>query len=465
MKNIIVLGGSYGGARAARVLASGLQTDHRVILIDRNSHANHVYILPRLGVLPGHEHKAFIPYTRFFSPPSSPTPQDTSTDASDEPGPSTSRQSRPRHLFLHASAIKLNEHSVTLDRAFPEHGLPSTEIPFEFLVYALGSHLPAPIDLWTSDYGSDTEEEEEGSQRNEKPRYGGTKGEGIAWLKRFQDRVARSQNVLVVGGGALGVQYATDIATVYPTKHVTLLHSRNRLLPRFDPAMHTEVVKGLEDARIEVILGERLDLSSISNAKSSPDNNGRIVRTEKGREISCDLLLLCTGQLPNTGLLRELSPDSVDPLTGLAHVLPTMQLGILPSNEAEMEEEVTLYPHIFVIGDAADAFGAIKAGHTASFQAEVAAANILRLIEFDEKVNGRGDDDDDDDELKEHAQLQHYVPGPPQIKVSLGLRANAVYEVNGVVGRKNAEEPEDLYAHMMWPYFGFKDVTPEEMHL
>ena len=44
-------------------------------------------------------------------------------------------------------------------------------------------------------------------------------------------------------------------------------------------------------------------------------------------------------------------------------------------------------------------------------------------------------------------------------------RANAVYEVNGVVGRKNAEEPEDLYAHMMWPYFGFKDVTPEEMHL
>lgn len=43
--------------------------------------------------------------------------------------------------------------------------------------------------------------------------------------------------------------------------------------------------------------------------------------------------------------------------------------------------------------------------------------------------------------------------------------AKAVYEVNGAVGRKNAEEPEDLYAHMMWPFFGFKDVTPEEMHL
>lgn len=43
--------------------------------------------------------------------------------------------------------------------------------------------------------------------------------------------------------------------------------------------------------------------------------------------------------------------------------------------------------------------------------------------------------------------------------------AKAVFEVNGEVGRKNAEEPVDLYAHMMWPFFGFKDVTPDEMYL
>lgn len=36
------------------------------------------------------------------------------------------------------------------------------------------------------------------------------------------------------------VEFATDIAAVHPTKHVTLLHSRLRLLPRFDEAMHTE---------------------------------------------------------------------------------------------------------------------------------------------------------------------------------------------------------------------------------
>ena len=33
-------------------------------------------------------------------------------------------------------------------------------------------------------------------------------------------------------------EFATDIADVYPTKEVTLVHSRDQLLPRFDKWMH-----------------------------------------------------------------------------------------------------------------------------------------------------------------------------------------------------------------------------------
>ena len=36
------------------------------------------------------------------------------------------------------------------------------------------------------------------------------------------------------------VEFATDIKSLYPEKQVTLLHSRHRLLPRFDYEMHTE---------------------------------------------------------------------------------------------------------------------------------------------------------------------------------------------------------------------------------
>ncbi|KAE8190163.1 hypothetical protein CF336_g5428 [Tilletia laevis] len=66
-KNVVVLGGSFAGMHAATVLAQKLPPTHRVILVDRNSHFNHLYVFPRFSVLPGHEQKAFIPYTSIFS--------------------------------------------------------------------------------------------------------------------------------------------------------------------------------------------------------------------------------------------------------------------------------------------------------------------------------------------------------------------------------------------------------------
>ncbi|OBZ77598.1 Apoptosis-inducing factor B [Grifola frondosa] len=279
-KTVAVLGASYGGSSAARVLAQGLPKGWRVVLIDRNTHMNHLYAFPRYSVLPGHEHKAFIPYSGFFS------------SETQEPSP---------HAILHAHVTSISPHALTLSRAFPEHGIkePGRTLDFQYLVYALGSHLPAPIDLW-----------------NPANTPAGTKAEGIQWFKRCQTRFAHANSILVVGGGALGIQYASDIAEAYPGKRVTLLHSRTKLLPRFDDAMHTEIVSGLTALNVDVILGDRLDLSSVSAGKTVRIGAGgeeRVVRTESGREIHAELVLLCTGQKPNTELLTTLSPDVIVP--------------------------------------------------------------------------------------------------------------------------------------------------------
>lgn len=79
-----------------------------------------------------------------------------------------------------------------------------------------------------------------------------------------------------------------------------------------------------------------------------------------------------------------MDPKTVNESNGLARVLKTMQLhSPLPSEsalagdisklsinsqDAPMKEEWTAYPHIFAVGDAADAFGAIAAGHNAYYQ-------------------------------------------------------------------------------------------------
>ncbi|KAJ7666838.1 hypothetical protein DFH06DRAFT_252174 [Mycena polygramma] len=478
-KTVVVLGGAYGGARAAQLIAAGLSDGWRIVLIDRNSHVSHVYILPRLAVLAGHEHKAFIPYTNIFNVP----------EAKADPA---------KYTFIHAHIQSLSANSVKLSRAFPELGIDTDELHFDYAVYALGSHLPSPLNLWHASPG-------------DKPAvhhaYGGTKAESIAWLKSKQRAIEDAGSVLVVGGGALGIQFATDIAEVYPEKRVTLLHSRHRLLPRFDGAMHTEILQALESANVDVILGERLDLAATDSE--------RTVRTTTGRSIAADLVLLCTGQRPNTELLRALDPHTVDPSTALARVLRTMQLGVLapppspqspasniatpplesasaslpvqeqddaallaaaleeialldadadadessdPVDEAESpqlqdpadavddsESTHTPYPHIFVVGDAADAFGAIPAGHNAYYQAEVAARNVLRLIDA-----GAGAD----------AELDRYTPGVPAIKVSLGLKKN-VYQVNGIVG-VGKETRDDLNAAAIWGYFGCPVPAGEE---
>jgi NADH dehydrogenase FAD-containing subunit len=41
-------------------------------------------------------------------------------------------------------------------------------------------------------------------------------------LKRFQEDLQASESILVVGGGASGVEYAAEVASQYPDKRVTV---------------------------------------------------------------------------------------------------------------------------------------------------------------------------------------------------------------------------------------------------
>lgn len=111
----------------------------------------------------------------------------------------------------------------------------------------------------------------------------------------------------------------------------------------------------------------------------------QLERYKASDEIHCGQLL-CTGQRPNTDLMQELLPGSIvpeGPSKGMIRVLRTLQVGIPTKKDGDLSDELgklslaqatedvaldAPYPHIFAVGDAADTFGAINAGHTASFQ-------------------------------------------------------------------------------------------------
>ncbi|GAA5893934.1 hypothetical protein JCM6882_003132 [Rhodosporidiobolus microsporus] len=462
-RNIVILGASYAGARAAELLSRTLPAGFRVVVIDRQSHFNHLYLHPRFSVVPGHSEKVFIPYkgTLPTEPPEDGTPP-------------------ARHVIIHAAVTSINEDFIEIDRDLTEdeRDLDGDEnevakltdeleaakleapveekdpaarrLSWDYLIYALGCTLPPPL---CSNYIN--------------------KKGGIAFLDGQGKLISKATKILVAGGGALGIQYATDIADLYnndehrehlepfkdkkddklpPKKEVTIVHSRDRFLPLYKQEVHDEIVSRMDKLGVDVVLGERLKLPPMEE-----DEPGKMkkITLKDGREIEYDLLLRCTGQKPNSQLFRGFLPESLDD-HGFINIRPTLQVDVseVPDHE-ELSEKIRR--NIYAIGDVANA-GVIKAGHTGWNQAGVAVQNIMCCVETDLLNEKRKEDE----EAKEPA-LVAYEKSPPQIKVSLGLNHSVsellpAMDAKDTVIQKAENGPVDGYYAVVWSRLGTESI-------
>lgn len=220
---------------------------------------------------------------------------------------------------------------------------------YEFLVVASGTRLPSP--------GSMQDDHKLG---------------GVGFFKTYQQGVQNAQEIVIVGGGAVGVQMTLDMKEVYPGKQVTLVHSRERVMNRFHEGLDGIVRKRCEELGVQLVTGQRV----VVPEQGFPTDGTRTeVQLADGRKIPADLVILATGQIPNTQLLQTLNGTTTDPSTsiinpsnGFLRVRPTLQL-LNPQ-----------HPHIFALGDVADT-GAPKAARPGMMQADVVVQNVLSLIE------------------------------------------------------------------------------------
>lgn len=68
------------------------------------------------------------------------------------------------------------------------------------------------------------------------------KNSSVDYFKGYQQRIKTAESIVIVGGGAVGVQMACDLKEVFPNKKVTLVHSRDNLMPLYHPKMD-EILK------------------------------------------------------------------------------------------------------------------------------------------------------------------------------------------------------------------------------
>ncbi|KAF3760026.1 FAD/NAD(P)-binding domain-containing protein [Cryphonectria parasitica EP155] len=380
-KTVVIVGGSYAGIFLARRLCEMLPGDYKVVMVEKNSHFHSLFILPRYCVVPGHEPKAFIPYDEILCDGRGGTPtgiferrQDTVVEVTED------------------GSVRLASGEV---------------LSCEFLVFATGTSSPRPSKVASADKHGACEE-----------------------LRATQHSVLEAQSIAVVGGGAVGVELATDIASFYPDKRVTLFHSRDRLMVGYGERLHERTMEGMRDLKIETRLGVRPKFMAVDVDGAGKEMQA--LQLPNGSVENFDLVIPCTGQKPNSGLLRDVLPDAVDSASGRIRVHPTLQI----------DSSTGGIDHWFALGDVADTKGP-KMGRAAMMQAQVVAGNIMTMI-------------------KGSRPRQVYKPWPTvegAIHLTLGMTAAALYSTDGkgkesLINANNGQE--DGEAPKLWWLMGAK---------
>ena len=101
---------------------------------------------------------------------------------------------------------------------------PEETIYFDYAVYALGSGMPDPVNVW-----SEHPNMPKGIVHDHYERGLGTKRGGIRWMQKKAEQLQNANRIVIVGGGALGIRmswpssvYLQDRIRDRSEKHISL---------------------------------------------------------------------------------------------------------------------------------------------------------------------------------------------------------------------------------------------------
>lgn len=194
---------------------------------------------------------------------------------------------------------------------------------------------------------------------------------------------------VIVGGGAVGVEYAAELKLYMPKLPVTLVHSRDRLMSAepLPDDFKDRTLELVQEAGVDVRLNTRLRASRpLAPRKSAPGilpvSNGVELEFEDGtRMLAGSVVMAVSKAHPSTSYLPSGALDNEK------YAYVTASLSIEPSTGVPHAED-----H-FVVGDAARWSGIKRCG-TAMYMGMFAANNVFRrmlqAIEDKTKSNAPG---------------------------------------------------------------------------
>ncbi|EFA82163.1 hypothetical protein PPL_04583 [Heterostelium album PN500] len=251
-KRVVIVGGGYGGV----ILAGQLDKKYDVVMIERNKSFFHYISAMRCTTNPELSKKCFFEYDKVMK----------------------------HGKIIHASVTKVQPDRVTIENG--------DEFNFDYMVIATGANNITPFKA-PSDSSNIYQ-----------------------YYQGLKDKIQQSKKILIIGGGAVGVELAAEIATDFKEKQITLVSRSNYLIsPQSTEVFMTKLQDKLKQLNINVLLNTTIDTpDDILEARRKQEifdyQVKRQVYQSNSGEIEADLVFWAIGNKLNNELLNEFPLDS-----------------------------------------------------------------------------------------------------------------------------------------------------------
>ncbi|KAB5559912.1 hypothetical protein GE09DRAFT_1030576 [Coniochaeta sp. 2T2.1] len=343
-KNIVVLGGSYGGISAAHnILKHTLpnlpnKETYQVVMISSSAEAMCRPGCPRALISDD-----MFDQSRFF----------VSVPAQFE------HYSKNSFRFIQGTAVQLDHEHRTVTYSLPDGS--TEQLPFYALIIATGASTPSPLFSFNEDLTTLR----------------------ASWAS-FRAALPSAKSIIIAGGGPTGIETAGELgeylngrAGYFTTKlanpkvAITVVTAAPKILPILRPSVADKAERMLAKVGVTIIKNARV--ASVSPADSGSETN-KATRTTitlaTGQTVSADIYIPCHGLIPNTSFLPAhlLAPDNR-----------------IQTNPRTLRVDAAGCPRLYAVGDAASA--ARPAIHNLLAQIPVLSGNIKRDLLSDAGVD------------------------------------------------------------------------------
>lgn len=299
MKKVIVIGGGFAGVSVVKKLSKRFD----VVLIDSKDYFEFTPGILRTLIEPEHSRKIQMKYKDFL-----------------------------KSVEVVIGKVKYADEKIVI--------INRKSLNYDYLVICSGSRYGAPI----------KEQDIVLASR-------------VKYLVDSHKKLMGAKNIVIIGGGSVGVELAAEIGCRFENRIITLIHSKDRLIDRNSYVTSNYAYNFLKHKGVNIVLNERV-----------VGIKGKDVITDKGTIIKGDLIFSCIGITPNSEFLSGKLEDAKNE-NGFIRVNKFLQ--------------VKGFDNIFAPGDV-NSSEVEKTAQNAAYQAKIVAKNIIalenknKLMEHDE---------------------------------------------------------------------------------